>query len=139
MIVAVKLMHPCAKRGLKEHTYLMNLVEVKTSLGEGKSSVGDSSSTTDVPRKKRKASIKSKEDAIPLPDPFPLPQHYSTEVKAELKKKLVLVAFTGKVAAAMLCYKHYPIKEDLILNVSQAIIRKYPFMAAPVGTPTVSV
>ena len=45
------------------------------------------------------------------------------------------VAFTGEVAAALLCYKRYPTKEDY-LNVSRAIIRKYPFMGAPVGSPT---
>ena len=35
----------------------------------------------------RKATVKSKEDSIPLPDPFPLPLHYSAEVKAGLKAK----------------------------------------------------
>ena len=121
--------------------------EDESYLGDGKSSVDSSLGSSsvndhfDVPKKKRKANEKSKEDTIPLPDPFPLPQHYSAEVEAGLKAKKISstarIAFTNKVACAMLCYKRYPTKEDYE-NVTRVITQKYPFMKAPVGSPTVS-
>ena len=92
------------------------------------------------PRRKRKATVKSKEDSIPLSDPFPLPQHYSAEVEAGLKAKKLSsaarIAFNNKVASAMLYYKCYPTKDDY--DVTRTIVQKYPFMKAPVGSPTVS-
>lgn len=37
----------------------------------------------------------------------------------------------------MLCYKRYPTKDDYD-NVTCTTVQKYPFMKAPVGSPTVS-
>ena len=65
--------------------------EDESCLGDGKSSVDGSLGSSsvndhsDVPTKKRKANEKRKEDTIPFPDSFPLPQHYSAEVEAGSK------------------------------------------------------
>ena len=117
--------------------------EDEHNLGDRKSSAEGSmgSGHSDIPKKKRKATVKSKEDSIPLPDPFPLPQHYSAEVEAGLKAKKLRntarIAFNSKVASTMLYYKCYPTKDDYD-NVTCTIVQKYPFMKAPVGSPTVS-
>lgn len=100
-----------------------------------------SSSKIEVPLKKKKAVEKCEEDAVPLPDPFPLPKHHGTDVEVALKnKKMTNVArqaFIGKVASAMLYYKRYPTSDDYS-NVGRTIIQKYPFMRSPSGTPAVS-
>ena len=114
---------PTHQKGLKRvHVLEYSGSEGELNSGDGKSSaegsLGISSvgNHSDVPKKKRKATVKSKEDSIPLPDPFPLPQHYSAEVEAGLKAKKISntarIAFTNKVASAMLCYKRYPTKDD---------------------------
>ena len=91
--------------------------------------------------KKKRVARKSEEDVVPLPDPFPLPKHYGTEVEAALKaKKFTDVsrqAFIGKVASAMLCFKCYPTREDYS-NVGWTVIQTYPFLKSPVGSPAVS-
>ena len=113
--------------------------EDEHSLGDGKGSAEGSmrSGHSDVPKKKRKVTVKSKEDSIPLPDPYPLPQHYSAKVEAGLKAKKLSntarIAFNNKVASAMLYYKCHPTKDDY--DVTRTIVQKYPFMKAP---PTVS-
>ena len=91
--------------------------------------------------RKRKRTVKSEEDAVPLTDPFPLPKHYSTEVEVALKaKRMSMVTrqdFLGKVASSMLYYKRYPSSADYA-NVGRTIIQKYPFLRSPVGSPAVS-
>ena len=84
---------------------------------------------------------KSEEDAVPLPDPFPLPKHYSVEVETGLKNKSLSdharKAFINKVASAMLFYKRYPTSEDY-KNFGRSVIQKYPFLKSPFGSPAVS-
>ena len=91
--------------------------------------------------KRRKGVEKSEEDSIPLPDPFPLPKHYSVEVETGLKNKSLSdharKAFINKVASAMLFYKRYPTGEDYS-NVGRSVIQKYPFLKSPFGSPAVS-
>ena len=69
------------------------------------SNMEKSDENRDVCIKKKKIE-KLEEDAVPLPDPFPLPKHYSAEVEAALRAtKMTNVtrrAFIGKIAAAML-------------------------------------
>lgn len=100
---------------------------------------GDSSSvastSSGIPTKKRKAIEKSKEDSVPLPDPFP---KHCVEVEMAIKEhkfsNVARQAFIGKVASAMLFYKHYPTSEDYA-NVGRSVIQKYPCLKSPVGTP----
>ena len=84
-----------------------------------------------VSSKKFKA-VKEEDDAIPLPNPFPLPNHYSSEVETALKLgRLCNVTrqdFIARIASLMLNYKRYPSSEDYA-NVGQAIIMKYPFLS----------
>lgn len=80
------------------------------------------------------------EDDIPLPNPFPLPKHYGSDVEAALQAKKFCRktqnGFISKVASAMLFYKSMPIREDYI-NVSQAVIAKYSFLKSTGGTSEV--
>lgn len=98
-------------------------------------------SIVELSTKRRKVSTKCEEDAVPLPDPFPLPKHYSTEVEVALKAgrltNVTRQAFVGKVASSMLYYKRYPTSDDYI-NVGRTVIQKYPFMKSPAGSPAVS-
>lgn len=86
--------------------------------------------------------VKGEDDFVPLPDPFDLPKHYRADVEAALACKTMTKdttkAFFSSVASSMLKFKRYPTKEDY-LNVSRVVVTKYPFLASPVGTPTVSV
>ena len=92
--------------------------------------------------RKRQPPKKSPEDTAPLPDPFPLPSHFSAAVEMALSSKSMTTTtrrgFVGKVAASMLCYKRYPTREDYE-NVGRAIIEKYPFLRSPAGSPAVSI
>ena len=84
---------------------------------------------------------KTEDDAIPLPDPFPLPKHYRADVELALKSGNMTEdtnrAFLSCVAASMFTYKRYPTADDY-RNVARVIIQKYPFMKSPTGTPYVS-
>ena len=103
--------------------------EDEHNLGNRKSSAEGSmgSDHSDIPKKKRKATVKSKEDSIPLPDPFPLPQHYSAEVEAGLKAKKLSntarIAFNSEVASAMLYYTTnvIPPKTTMTTSLVQSI------------------
>ena len=90
---------------------------------------------------KKQSVLKSEADAEPLPDPFPLPKHFGSEVEVALKSKTMTnvtrQAFIAKVAAAMLCYKRYPSGTDYE-NVGRSIIQEYPFLKSSVGSPAVS-
>ena len=93
------------------------------------------------PTKKRKKVIKTADDHIPLPNPFPLPKHYRADVEVALDKKEMTAettsAFLSSIASAMLVYKRYPTREDYI-TVGRSVIQQYDFMAQPTGTPYVS-
>ena len=109
------------------------------ALETGSESVSNSSGP---PAKKRKKVVKTEEDAIPLPDPYPLPAHYGADVEVALKNgkltKSTRVAFLEKVATSMLYHKRYPTAADYDC-VGRAIIEKYPFMKSSVArSPAVS-
>jgi hypothetical protein len=74
---------------------------------------------------------KSKEDSIPLPDPFELPKNYRPDVTAALASgKMTLETktfFLSTIAGAMFTYKRYPSSDDYT-NVARATCAKYPFM-----------
>ena len=83
---------------------------------------------------------KSKEDSIPLPDPFELPKHFRPDVTSALASgKMTLETsrtFLTTVAGAMFTFKRYPTSDDYT-NVARAICAKYPFMKSPTGKPYV--
>ena len=83
-----------------------------------------------VSSKKLKA-VKEEDDAIPLPNPFPLPNHYHSEVETALK-----LGRLSNVTRQAFIAKRYPSSEDYA-NVGQAIIMKYPFLKSPVGSSAV--
>ena len=66
--------------------------------------------------KKRQRAEKSAEDAVPLPEPFPLPKHFGVVVEAALKSHCMTTAarrgFAGKVIASMLLCKRYLTRDD---------------------------
>lgn len=72
--------------------------------------------------------VKTEDDKVPLPDPFPLPKHYPHNIEEALKEgKLSLTQkqdFFSEIASSMLRYKRYPTKEDYIC-VGCSIIKKY--------------
>jgi len=84
-----------------------------------------------------------KEEIIekPLPDPFPFPEHYRSDVEVGLKTgKMSWEAkksFLSSVASAMFGYKKYPTSEEYT-RVALQMITKYPFLKPPSGSSTVS-
>ncbi len=90
----------------------------------------------------RKRSLKTEDDDIPLPDPFPIPKNYRMDVDISLKSgkmnRQTKSAFFSSIASAILQYKKYPTKEDYVC-VGRTIIVKYPFLKSPAGSPYVSV
>ena len=46
----------------------------------------DSTSDFDSVKSKKRKVVKDLDDAVPLPSPYPLPSHYSSEVEAALKQ-----------------------------------------------------
>lgn len=93
-----------------------------------------------IASKKRKV-VKTKDDEIPLPDPFELPKNYRPDVEDALKNRQMTMTstreFLSRVAAAMFVIKKYPSQDDY-MNVARSICNKYPFMKAPTGKPYVS-
>ena len=83
-----------------------------------------------------------KVDEQPLPDPFPLPRHFTSEVELALTSKKMTretnALFLSAVASAMLSYKRFPTKEEYT-RVAKDIISKYHFMKPQNGSPTVSI
>jgi hypothetical protein len=81
---------------------------------------------------------KTDDDAIPLPDPFPLPKHYQTNVEEALKSGKMLTRerrmFLSDIASAMLRYKRYPSRDDYV-SVACAVIQAYPFLKSTSGRP----
>jgi len=84
---------------------------------------------------------KTEEDRIPLPDPFPLPEHYPYNIEVALKNKQMTKTTKGKflteVASAMFRYKYFPTHDDYV-NVARCIVTKYPFMKPTDLEPYVS-
>ena len=84
--------------------------------------------------------MKDDDDSIPLPDPFPIPKHFSKDVEIALRDKKMSREsnrkFITSVASAILAFKRYPTASDYE-NVGRAIILKYPFLRSPQGTPQV--
>ena len=76
----------------------------------------------------------------PLPNPFPLPQHFPSAVEAGLRAENwgIISKYLSCVASSMLCYKHYPTREEYT-QVAVEIIRKHGWMKSKLGPPTVSI
>ena len=100
----------------------------------------DSSAMVSV--KKQPKFFKTEDDHAPLPDPFPLPKHFTADVETALATgkmtRETTSSFLSSIAAAMLVHKRYPTKEDYVC-VARSVLQKYTFMSSPVGTPYVSV
>ena len=81
--------------------------------------------------------VKSESDNVPLPDPFPLPEHYRSDVEAALRAGKMTSetrsCFISSIASAMLRYKLYPTRDDYV-SVALTIIRKFPFLKSTTGT-----
>lgn len=97
--------------------------------------------TVDIPMKKQKL-VKSDEDFVPLPDPFPLPKHYACDIEIALKEgkmsSRTRQRFISEVASAVLCYKKYPTNSDYNC-VARSVIKKYPFLKASDAKPYVRI
>ena len=94
------------------------------------------------PSKKRKV-VKTVDDSIPLPEPYPLPKHFKSDVETDLKSGKMSFnshrVFMSHIASSMLAFKKYPTRDDYA-NVARTILKEYPFFkSAPgSGTPYVS-
>ena len=84
---------------------------------------------------------KTEEDTVPLPDPFPLPKNFRSDVEVALgigkMTSETRTSFLSAVASAMLRFKRYPTRDDYT-NVARTIISKYSFFKSPTGIPHVS-
>ena len=104
-------------------------------------SVAPSAIVSETPTRKRPRIVKSEDDRTPLPNPFPLPKHYRSDVELALASgKMTFdttAAFLSSIAAAMLVFKRYPTPDDYTC-VGRSIIAKYPFFSSPAGTPYVN-
>lgn len=65
----------------------------------GSPSTGTDSITLITPQNKRRIE-KCPDDAVPLPNPFPLPKHYRAEVEASLKKNNSVALNGGNLLVA---------------------------------------
>ncbi len=85
---------------------------------------------------------KSDADKLPLPDPFPLPQHFPHHLEVALESgKLSMKknqAFISEVASSMLRFKRYLDRDDYFC-VARAVISKYPLLKPNNGNPHVSI
>ena len=90
---------------------------------------------------KKREVVKTEDDSVPLPDPFPLPKYYSREVETALERgqlpRKERRIFLSGIASSMLRFKRYPTRDDYI-SVCCAICRAYPFLKATSGRPYVS-
>ena len=75
---------------------------------------------------------------MPLPQPFPLPQHFSSAVEAGIRAEDVNIEpkYISSVANSMLCHKRYPTNDEYT-HVATQIITKYPWMKARIGPQNV--
>ena len=83
--------------------------ESENSEDEGKSKLA---------KMKRPKFVKTEDDAVPLPDPFPLPKHFRADVEVALANgkmtKSTTSSFLSSVASAMLVYKRYPTHDGYV-------------------------
>ncbi len=73
--------------------------------------------------------MKSEDDTISLPNPFPLPKHYPSQLEITLQSGNLTLKqktnFVSEIASCMLRFNRYPDRDDY-LCVAQTILRKYP-------------
>ena len=74
---------------------------------------------------------------MPLPQPFPLPQHFTAPIEVGIRAEDVNIVpkYISSVASSMLCHKRYPTIDEYIY-VATLITTKYPWIKAQIGTPT---
>ena len=74
---------------------------------------------TKSPTRKRKLIKKEGEDKVPLPEPFPLPQHFSIDVERALKTKKMKrrTSFNTMVSSPVLLSKCYPFQTRWTLMI----------------------
>ena len=91
-------------------------------------------------KRKKSRVVKTEEDQVPLPDPFPLPKNFRTDVDIALRNKKMNAAtrssFISSVAHSILMFKKYPNQRDYRV-VSSAVLKAYPFLKSPIGDPDV--
>ena len=89
----------------------------------------------------KKQKFKSEDDAISLPDPIPLPNHYPATIETALKRGDMAYnekrGFYSEVASAMLRFKRYPSYDDYMC-VARSITSKYPFLKSKCEKPYVT-
>ena len=94
----------------------------------------------EVSASKRRRVVKDSDDYVPLPDPYPLPKHFQADVEMSLNEGKMTRdtnrKFISAIASSILAYKKYPSSEDYI-NVGRTVLKKYPFLRSPQGTPQV--
>lgn len=83
---------------------------------------------------------RKRKEENPLPDPFPFPKNYRPDVEVALHtgnmSRETKAAFLSSIAGAMFSYKMYPVGEEYT-RIACQIIRQYPFLKPPNGSPTV--
>lgn len=94
-----------------------------------------------APTIKKCKAIKTEDDSVPLPDPFPLPKYYPQDIEVALRRKIMSTKeksrVISEVASAMLRFKRYPVHDDY-LCVARSIVDKYPFFKSSDSKPYVS-
>ena len=75
----------------------------------------------------------------PLPNRFPLPQHFPSSVEAGViaENPSIVPKYLSCVANSMLCHKLYSTREEYV-RVANEIIKKHVWMKSKLGSPTVS-
>lgn len=117
-------------------------VSSKDSMQVATSEQSESGSVTEETAKfKRRKFVKTEEDNIPLPDPFPLPKNFRKDIETALKlgkiNQQTKAAFYSAVGSTIFSYKRYPSASEYIA-VARSITSKYPFLKSPVGSTHVS-
>ena len=76
---------------------------------------------------------------MPLPQPFPLPQHFTAPIEAGIRAEdaNIVPKYLSSVASSMLCHKRFPTIDEYI-HVATLITTKYPWIKAQISTPTVA-
>lgn len=97
------------------------------------------SPSTGTPAITVKMEKRTRDQEVPLPNPYPLPQHFPAVVEAGIvaENPQIVPKFLSCLASSMLCYKQYPTRDEYV-QVAQQVIDKYKWMLAKLGPPTVS-
>ena len=115
------------RRALFDEKYRSNCGEPSLEEADSKQYILDSGCATPSAVKKF-----FKEDT-PLPDPFPLPTNFRSDVHACLNQKKMTksarAAYFTAVASAMFQFKRYPSRDDFV-SVAREIVGKYPFLGS---------